>query len=702
MPKKPIIDDRPRLRAAAEARFARAPRAPHEMSSPLLHELQVHQIELEMQNDELRRDQLEIEAAHERYLDLYDFAPVGYLTLDDKGLIASANLTAAALLGKERRALVGRRFAGFVGHGDADRWHHFSQALAQSDERRGCRLALGRPDGPTFDGALVCERRRDAGGATQVRIVLTDISEFATLERALRETKERLSFVIDGSNDGFWDVDVPSGVVKFSRGLAQMLGYDLAELEPSLSTWDGMVHPDDRQKSQAERCRYLDGDVAQLVVESRVRHKDGHWVWVLVRGKAVERDARGNPSRMTGTTTDISDRKLAAQALAESEERYRNLVNGLAEGLIVQGADGGITTCNPAGERLLGLVVDEENIRSSIAPEWEAVHADGSPFPGRDHPAMVALRTGEPQLDVTMGVRKADGSTTWISMSAEPIRDVAGQVRSARSTFLDITARRKAEAERNSLQARVALASRLAAMGTLVTGVAHEINNPLAAALADQELALDAVKVLRDRLQGSDPIDRSAEARSLDAVAEELTDAQHGGRRIEQIVKDLSAFGRPDAKRARLRLMDVVDQAMRWLPASVGQAATIHVQNGGAPDVLASFGQIQQVVVNLVNNAAKATRQGHPGAIVIRLVPGDPGMARLDVIDEGTGIDPEMQERIFEPFFTNSVVGQGMGLGLSICHAIVTAHGGTLTATSKVGQGSTFRMELPMAPAASC
>jgi two-component system cell cycle sensor histidine kinase/response regulator CckA len=103
-------------------------------------------------------------------------------------------------------------------------------------------------------------------------------------------------------------------------------------------------------------------------------------------------------------------------------------------------------------------------------------------------------------------------------------------------------------------------------------------------------------------------------------------------------------------------------------------------------------------VVNLVTNAAKATPEGTRGAIVIRVGPGEPGMARLEVIDHGHGIDPAVLPRIFEPFFTTSDVGQGTGLGLSICHAIVVGHGGTLTVTSEVGKGSTFRVELPAAP----
>jgi signal transduction histidine kinase len=121
----------------------------------------------------------------------------------------------------------------------------------------------------------------------------------------------------------------------------------------------------------------------------------------------------------------------------------------------------------------------------------------------------------------------------------------------------------------------------------------------------------------------------------------------------------------------------------------------------GAPDVVASAGQLGQVVVQLVTNGAQATADGHRAAITVRLGPGGPGMARLEVTDDGAGMSPEVMRRIFDPFFTTRVVGQGMGLGLSVCHAIVVAHGGTITVSSTPGAGSTFRVELPAAPGAS-
>jgi signal transduction histidine kinase len=254
--------------------------------------------------------------------------------------------------------------------------------------------------------------------------------------------------------------------------------------------------------------------------------------------------------------------------------------------------------------------------------------------------------------------------------------------------------------EVRALQAQVALASRVAAMGTLVAGVAHEINNPLAAELADQGVALEIAREVRARLVGSDPVDLPSEARLLAHAVEALEEAQESGDRIARIVKGLSTFGSSSPRRSRVKLREVVAEALRWVPSALARSAVVRVEDGGAPDVIASVGQFEQVVVNLVVNGARAIPEGRRGLVVVRTGPGSQGMARLEVLDDGTGIPPAIRERIFEPFFTTRQAGEGrgMGLGLAICHSIVTAHGGTISVESEVGRGSTFRVELPAAP----
>jgi signal transduction histidine kinase len=253
--------------------------------------------------------------------------------------------------------------------------------------------------------------------------------------------------------------------------------------------------------------------------------------------------------------------------------------------------------------------------------------------------------------------------------------------------------------EQRTRQAPLAAAAGLASMGSLVARVAQEIANPLAAILADQAMALAALASVRQSLRGAEPSDREAGRQRLEAAVEELDEAQAAARRIERIVQDLRLYGRTDAPKQLARLTDIVDQGVRWVPTAIRRTTTIRVENAGGPDVIVSIGQIVQVVVNLLVNAGRAVRPGRPCLVIARIGPGGPGMARLDVIDDGAGLDPRALSRVFDPAFTTGAQGEGMELGLATCHAIVRAHGGTLTAASQVGTGSTFRVELPAATA---
>jgi signal transduction histidine kinase len=296
-----------------------------------------------------------------------------------------------------------------------------------------------------------------------------------------------------------------------------------------------------------------------------------------------------------------------------------------------------------------------------------------------------ALAGREGRVEFELGGRRME-------IHSCPVRDETGAVVMGLAMSQDVT-------EERALRMQLTVSSRLASLGTLVAGVAHEVNNPLAGLIASLGSAIEDLRTLADRLRSADPPDRERLAELAEESVEVLLDAQVGGDRIARIVKDLALFGRPNPMRTRVRLGDVVTSAMRWLPASVGSMATVQVDDLGAPEVHASAGQLEQVVVNLVNNGAMATPPGRRGHVAIRIAPGPDGGAVLEVKDDGRGIDPAHLERIFDPFFTTREVGQGMGLGLPICHAIVTAHGGRLTVESAPGRGSVFRVELPPADA---
>ena len=249
------------------------------------------------------------------------------------------------------------------------------------------------------------------------------------------------------------------------------------------------------------------------------------------------------------------------------------------------------------------------------------------------------------------------------------------------------------------LQARLEGSARLAALGTLVAGVAHEINNPLTALMASAGTALEEVRAFREGVREGPGLDRDRVLQHSDDILDILVDVGSSAERIARVVKDLAILGRPVQHKERVGLAEVVRNTLRLLPPAVAQRAEIRTDLVDVPDVMASASQMEQVLTNLVANAALAFPGERRGDILVRLGPGARGQVRLEVEDDGPGIPPELLERIFEPFFTTRPQGQGTGLGLSICNAIVGAHGGTLTVESVVGRGSTFRVELPAAPA---
>jgi PAS domain S-box-containing protein len=217
MSKKAEPDD---IRSKALELLADSPPmvVPARSAEELLHELQVHQIELEMQNDELRRAQIALEESRDRYLDLYEFAPVGYLTLNRHGMITRVNLTGAALLGVERKKLLNRRFSGFVTGGDSHRWYsHFLDTL-QHDGHHNCELALQNVDGSRIHARIDC-LHMEADSTSSVRITLTDISERKRAEQQMRELSAHLQTVREEEK------------ASFAREIHDELGSTLAALK---------------------------------------------------------------------------------------------------------------------------------------------------------------------------------------------------------------------------------------------------------------------------------------------------------------------------------------------------------------------------------------------------------------------------------------------------------------------------------------
>jgi PAS domain S-box-containing protein len=503
-----------------------------------------------------------------------------------------------------------------------------------------------------------------------------DVTDLELAAEELRRSQQRLAMVVEGSSDGFWDIDVAPRRVFLSERYRQIIGWPDMEGQVGLDELVAIIDRADQPPILRDMAAMRAGTQTGFTWDYRIRTAGGAVRWVQARGKIVERDSTGLPVRIAGILSDVHERKSAEEALRASEGRLRTIARSFPDGSVTL-FDAEDRVVFAEGSKLF-LVGDPSGAMgktpSGFAPPEIA---------GRIETALERARSGA----TVRGEIRVDQRIVDVAVTAAV--GEAGQSGMCILVAQDVTARR--EVEEN-----LAVASRLAAMGTLISGIAHEINNSLSGSMAGTDWAARRVRELRGTLEGYGPCDRGELSETLGEILDSLEDAMAGSRRIAAIVKDLVTTGNPSPDRTRARVRDVVADAVLRMPAPLRERCMVRVVDQTAPDVLVATGQMSQAISNLLDNAASVTPIGGED-IVVRIGSTGTGGARIEVEDRGGGIAPEVLRRMFDPFFTTRPAGQGMGLGLSVAHAIVTAHVGTISASSTPGAGTTFRIELPAA-----
>ena len=403
-------------------------------------------------------------------------------------------------------------------------------------------------------------------------------------------------------------------------------------------------------------------------------------------GKEIPVEVSLSPLTIDGVVSalamvrDVSE----SEANERTEVLFRSVFSAMAEGMVVQEQSGEISACNKSAERILGMTADQMRGHKSVDPMWNAIREDGSPFPGEMHPAMITLRSGQPQSNVCMGLRKPDGSTTWILINSEPIFHAGiAQPHSVVTTFADIT-------ERKRLEEQLLQSQKLEAVGQLAGGVAHDFNNVLGVIIGHCDL-------MREQF----PSD--AKAKYHTAVIRKS--AEHA----TALTRQLLAFSRKQAMHVMPLDLNEVIRGMREMLKRVIRE-DIEVSMNLSSDlglVNADPVQIEQIVLNLGANARDAMPGG--GRIVIETANVEMGADQvifrtemkagpyvlLSFSDTGSGMDQATLSRLFEPFYTTKEMGRGTGLGLSIIYGIVRQSDGHIAVYSEPGIGSTFKIYLP-------
>jgi PAS domain S-box-containing protein len=566
---------------------------------------------------------------------------------------------------------------------DRGRFNEMVQHAVQEKKDFEVDLRIDIPGGPTrYVHSVGHPLVGDDGEVIELVGTHIDVTEQYLAKEALqnafdeiKKSEDRLRLVIDTIPTLVWRAR-PDGVPDFLNQPA--LDYTGILLEHAATDWPRAFHPDDKKgmlvKWAAIRESSMPGEL-----EARLRRFDGEYRWFLFRGVPLH-DEHRNIVKWYGSSTDIEDRKRAEEALRESEQRFRDYAETASDWLWEHGPD----------NRVIRISEHVSNIGFSPSglaglSRWDiATDIETEPEKWRMHRAMVDAR--QPFRDFVYTV-DGGGSPIYVRASGKPVHDANGNFLGYRGTGTNITATIRAEhAEEALREAKVELAhvTRITALGELTASIAHEVNQPLAAVIANAEACL--------RWLDREMPDLAAARRSAEWVISDGTRASEVVRRVRALAN------KSDIEKVPLDLNTAVRDVIALVQREVSsQQVSLRTELEPAlPRILGDRVQLQQVIINLVMNGIEAMQQvtDRPREMVIRSRQSEARQAIVSVTDCGVGISAENANRLFNAFFTTK--SSGLGMGLSICRSIVEAHGGRLSVAGNEGPGATFQFVLPL------
>ena len=569
---------------------------------------------------------------------------------DQRGKIVRTNRSLATHLGRSPVALVGEPMISL-------------RHIAETGSSLPCPFCrdtnevreeyIASSDGRTF---LVSTSRARGltDDDTRTIHVLKDITDRREAERRYRE-------LFDSIQEGLFFATPEGQFLDVNDAMVRMLGYESSAelLQADVSTH---LYPTAAAKDRLVRAIAERGALRNY--EETLRRKDGSLLHTLQNISAV-RDKHGRVVQIRGLMLDVTEQRKFQSQLQRERDFNQKILNTTQSMILVLDTAGLISYANRRCYEM-GYLEDEmighrlvEWVESSHRVDFEA--------------ALQTTAHGQQVENLELRVRRSDASMGHFSISLSPMRDETNQVNSVVVVMTDIT-------DAALLQAKLAHSEKMATIGRLVSGVAHEVNNPLAAILGFTDLLLENK-------------DMPASAREdLQIILQET-------QRTKEIVQDLLRFARQrPTQKEPVQVNTVLRQTIRLRSYDFASHGVEVVEefDEGIGETLGDAQQLQQVFLNILNNAYDAIQEsGNHGRIhIVTKAAGD--SVEVKFVDNGTGVsDPE---RIFDPFFTTKQVGKGTGLGLSICYGIVRAHGGEIHAgTIPAESGSTFLVRLPRA-----
>jgi len=567
-------------------------------------------------------------------------------------------------------------------------------AVRSGKDWRGEFECLRKGGEPYWESTSVTPIHTGEGEITNLLWVREDITEHRMANQALHEAREKFQNLVETISDQVWEVDTGGKYTYVSPKVRDLLGYEPEEVMGK--TPFDLMPPFESRRAAEYFGRIVSGREPFHGLENNFLHKTGRIV-VIESSGAPFIDSEGVFRGYRGVNRDVGERKRVQELLKGSEERFRQLFEQNEEPqFLFRNGTCDILDVNTAAERVYGFSREEllkEGVSLFVPPEGaQAFKA-----------AIGGIQPGSAvSLERATHVR-SDGTRILVSLRGKSICTESELV--SYCSFRDITTRIRMEDEAKLHQAQLIHANRMSSLGKIVSGVAHEVNNPNNLVMFNAPMILsawdDAVPVLDGfyREHGDFSLGGLPYSEMREVVPRLTTGIADASARIKAIVENLKGFARQDIpnRRSPVQVNDVVRMAVTILNHEILHAThRFEVAYGeDLPPVMGLAQRLEQVVINLLNNALQALPSNRHGIRVTTR--GDRGTGEVEVCveDEGVGMSPKVLERITEPFFSTRLESGGLGLGVSICRSIVREHGGTLEFESEAGKGTRAVVRLP-------
>ncbi len=673
----------------------------------LIHELKVHQIELELQNEELLKTQEKLSSSQQKYFELFDLAPVSYLLVDNETRITEINLTGSQLLQNPRQNLINKRFNTLIHPGFQDRFYlYFKDLESTSSElvHESCLLINNNTVFVKISGNTGHDT--SPSKPKNIRLAIIDITTEKMALAELETVKQRLELSLMAGNVAWWVWDYPTQMVYYDRKKAEMLGYEDGCMTQNVYEITAMIHPEDYERTMENMRSHIEGKRSQYQLEYRLKTKQGGYKWFYDQGSVTQHSADGMPLKICGVVVDITDKKIAELQHKESENRFRQFAALLPQIVCELDADFNILYINDFGKNILGTNESEvPNILNHVDQQSRNLV--------KERLVKQAESPGSADSGIEIQLKKTDGSFTTFFFYAT-LGQTDGVINTIRAIGIDISDRIKMEqhlsalneelnvqksqleefsqaletkvkeeVEKNRIKdSLMSLQARQAAMGEMVGHIAHQWKQPLNTL---NLIVIDLQDAFLYNELTNEYMDKSVES------------AKNVINHMAQTIDDFRNFFKPHKVKTRFDVHQQIENALSFIRATI-EIAAIRLENKVEHNIFTTGfpNEFSQVVINIVNNAREALLEHQPSHPIIEILSETTNrQIKLYFRNNGGKIPATIINSIFEPYFTTKESSCGAGISLYLVRTIIQQNMEGEISVKNTSDGVEFVITLP-------